>query len=230
MIKPKNPVLLIFFFILLCLTSCLSKPPGKVNACLSSPYEFYGIKSVSQPDTSIIAQCLRIEKYDQRTKGNWITYWYLTDWKIIKVESGNWSDPNLSFVIADTWPTPESGIEVDKMPWPYRQGRIFCFGIDTSKKLPLIVSQEYRSRIAPYGPAHALKERKEEIHKKIIESVGNFLKNEGSYFKLTVLQVVEECDDFFVVECLDPNGFAKAVCVDKNTYKANLIPEPFDGK
>ena len=111
---------------------------------------------------------------------------------------------------------------------PYRPGRIFCFCLVTSKKLPLIVHQDERSRIAPYGPAQKPKELKGEINKKIFESVNNFLKNKDSNLK--TLQVVGELDNFFVVECFDPNGFTKAVRVDKNTSGVNWIPVPFGEK
>jgi hypothetical protein len=228
MIKSKRPVLFILPFILFCLTGCNTKPPGKVNVCLSSPYEFYVIKFVSQPDTRIIAQCRQIKQYDKKTKGNWSTYWYLIDWKVIKVESGKWSDPNLTYVIADNWPTPESGIMVNKMPWPYRQGRIFCFGLDTSRKLPLIVHQEECSSIAPYGLIQKPKELKEEISKRIFVLVNNFLRNQKS--DLTGSRIAEELDKFFVVECFGPDGSAKAVTVDKDSYKVSWIPESFDEK
>lgn len=228
MIKSKRPVLFMLPFILFCLTGCNTKPLGKVNARLSSPHEFYVIKSVSQPDARIIAQCLHIEKYDQKTKGNWITYWYLTDWKVINVESGKWSDPNLSFVIADAWPTPKSGFEVYKMPWPYRQGRIFCFDIDTSKKLPLIVSQEERSRIYPYGPVHRVLKLDEKIVNRIYASVEDFLKNNEGDFKLG--RIVENLDNVFVVECPRTDILSRAVTVDKDSYKVSWIPESFDEK
>jgi hypothetical protein len=226
MIKSIKRLLLPLFLMLFCLAGCETKPPApKFNACLSSPYDFYSIKSALKPDTYIVVQCRRIQQYDLQTKGDCNAYWYLTDWKVINVEKGKWSDPNLTFVIADNCPSPQSGIMLKKMIWPYTKGCIFCFGLDTSQKNPLIVCQESRSRIAPDFPIQGPKAMNNDTCEKVFKKVNNFTRKEKT--GLVNLQITEEFDTFFIVSGICPDGSEKFVLVDKDSYLVNWIPEFF---
>ena len=223
-IKSLYPAL-----VLLCIFSgCNPAPPRKVNARLTSPYGFYVIQSSITPDTVILSQCSEITEFSKKVKGNWQTHWSKVSWKIINVEKGTWNQPELSFVIADTWPTPQSGIMIEKMAFPYNPGRLFRFGLDSSKKLPVIVSQQECSRIYPYGPVKRIGNINSEIVHRIYASVDNFLETNKSEFKAG--QIVESLDKGFVVECVGKDVPSSAVIVDSNSYEANWIPLPFEEK
>ncbi len=140
----SNKFSLCTLLVIFVVTSCSPIPPERVNSRLPSPYQIYEIKSDLQPDTFILAECQKIKEYSKKVKGNWEHHWYIADWKVINVEKGKWDKPNLIFVFAYTTTTPDSGITLRVEPLPYRVGKMFSFGLSTSKKLPVIVQQEER--------------------------------------------------------------------------------------
>ncbi len=149
-------IVLVGFTWVLCLTagceltgSGAPKPPGPVTAELPEHSPFFRMDD--RPcDVSLLAQCVSIDLYAQTKRGDWITNWYLTRWHILEVREGAWEYEDLAFVFRDSWPTPESGILLQKLPVLYIPGRIFLFGLGINDRL-VVRRQEPRSYLPPYG-------------------------------------------------------------------------------
>jgi len=171
---------------------------------------------------------MRVDKYKTSVKGNWKTYWYLTQWKVIEVNEGQWEHPELCFIYADTWPTAESGIRFKKpiLPLYIRclEGCVTHFVIDTSVEPPLIVNMKRRSLIRPHAglkpPEWDIPGSPEDIRLrvKIIKAAKEYL-NLKSF---EGLYVTEERSDFYVVEHIFDSSI-EAVTVDKKSFKARRI-------
>lgn len=209
------------------LTGCgTPRPPQKVNARLPNDSPFFTKRqSTIQGNVVILARCTRMEEYAKTVKGNWEHHWYFTEWDVIEVIHGRWHSPHLTFIFVDRWPTPESGIKLKKAPLPYWEGRIFAFWLDSSVKLPLIVRQQHRSRIPPYEALKrpTLDYRKPDdksVYEQVVNAAAKFVRSEGG--TRGGFQLVEEHDDFFVVE---HRSFPRslAVTVDKDTYEVCWI-------
>jgi hypothetical protein len=93
-------------------------------------------------DAVVRARCRRGDVFGERRRGDWITTWYLVECDVTAVERGSWTAGRLVFVAQDAWPTVESGIMVDKAPWPYRPGAELRFGLNSSSGRALIVQVE----------------------------------------------------------------------------------------
>jgi len=132
---------------------------------------------------------------------------------------------HLTFIFVDRWPTPESGIELKQATMPYREGKVFQFWLDVSKKLPLIVEQQERSRIPPHDSIKhpSFNFKKTESKKKsvcVMDAAIRFIKDEHK--RVGGLFIVEELTDFFVVENLLDNR-SPVLAVDKSTYEVRWI-------
>lgn len=202
------------------------RPPQPVNARLPSHSTPLSTQpAVAEADTCILVQCKQIKEYAETIKADWITHWYLTEWEVIKVIQGKWENPNLIFILTDKWPTPESGIMLGKMPLQYREDSVFQFWLDTSKKVPVIVAQEERSRIPPHGPIERpsfnLKdpESKKE-YERVTDAAARFIMDKQG--KVGGLRIAEEVENFFIVENLS-SPHALAVMVDKDTYEVRWV-------
>ena len=129
---------------------CRSGPPTPkppVNAVLAPTVSIYGqARYLNQErptgDTRLRARVRSSDEYAQRKRNrNWVVHWYAVRLDVLAVERGTWSEPTLSFVVSDMWPTLESGILVYTLPWPYRPGVEWVFELDTSRKPAVIVDQ-----------------------------------------------------------------------------------------
>ncbi len=126
--------------------------PEPVNARLPNNVAIY-VNSEAAGDTVVVGRCVSSREYAAVRRGNWIDHWNLVRVEVIAIEKGHWTarlseDANaslsLKFVARDSWPTPESGIMVDRAPWPYRSGLVYAFTLDTGQVPALIVRQEPR--------------------------------------------------------------------------------------
>ena len=207
------------------------RSPKPVNARLEddSPYSLLsGRWPEGEADVVILARCKQLTEYAKTTKGDWETHWYFANWEVIKVVQERWDSPNLTFIFADRWPTPESGIKLKKAPLPYWEGQIFAFWLDSSAKVPLIVRQQQRSRVPPHGLLQrpTLDYRKPEdrsLYERVVNAAAEAVRSEGE--TKGGFQLVEEYEDLFVVEhCSFPRSLA--VTVDKGTYEVRWIRPP----
>jgi hypothetical protein len=104
-----------------------------------------------ESDTSVIVKCTDSRYTDRHTKGDWITYECRAEFSVLKVERGTLLATKLFARFQDAWPTPESGIMLSKLPFPFLAGGFYRFDIDTEKHVPLVVHSEERSPIPPHG-------------------------------------------------------------------------------
>lgn len=213
------------------LTGCgTPRPPKPVNARLKddSPYSLLPSRRPrGEADVSILARCSQLTEYAKTTKGDWETHWYFANWEVIKVTRGKWHEPNLRFIYQFTYPTLESGIVLGALLLPMnyrcREGFVSHFSLDTSTDLPLIVGMQRHSLIAPHEPVKhpswdLTNPQDNERHAQVLEAAKEFMKKPH----FGGLTVVEEFEDFFVVE----HHFdlkCEALTVDKDTYEVRWI-------
>lgn len=208
-------------FLLFVGCSSTPAPPQEVNAKLEdlSPY-IITKPDKTTADTLVVAQCKKINEYAvTKQNKNWRYHWYYTEWDVINVEKGKWPEPQIKFVFRDSWPTPESGIIIDKQEHPYQKGRIFFFEFDMSRKEPLIIAQEQRSYIPPHNPIvipHITDSNKLDT---IFEVSREFLLEhniKGSYSSFS-----EETEEYYVFEVRYEDANNKIILIDKES----LTPE-----
>lgn len=124
----RLPILLLPLWLMACGPNITTTPPGP-PAQLSPPAgapavnaRFADPGNTLPVDTVVKATCAESREFGKVQQGNWITVWYLVQCDVTAVEQGHWPGGRLVFVAQDAWPTPESGIMLDKGPWPYRVG------------------------------------------------------------------------------------------------------------
>lgn len=107
-------------------------PPKPVNAALV-PEAAY-THDLAKGDTVLVARCRGADEYAQTTpKKDWVDHWYQVTMDVLAVERGTWTEKEVKFVYLDSWPTPESGIMVDKPPFPFGPGYVFALALKTSQ-------------------------------------------------------------------------------------------------
>ncbi|MCW1923300.1 hypothetical protein OKA05_12110 [Luteolibacter arcticus] len=109
-------------FALLPLLSCLAfaAEPVKTNAQLPEDQIIF-----PQPETAegvkITASLKSDTVVSEVIQGNWIRTEHLLTYEVTKADAG-FPHKELTFVCRDQNPTPESGIMVKKVPWPFQKG------------------------------------------------------------------------------------------------------------
>jgi len=128
---------------------CPPLPPEPVNARLPDHAAIY-VDRPGAGDVVVVGRCTSSTEYAVTSQGDWNHHWYLVRVELLVVEKGRWDDSRgLTFIAVDGWPKPESGIVLDKAPWPYRTGRVYAFTLSTASKPPLVAGQEHRSLVDP---------------------------------------------------------------------------------
>lgn len=119
------------------------RPWPTVNAALPDHWPWY-FDRVAAGDTRVVASLRGCDEFWKRTRGDWQYSWIVARFEVVTVEQGSWPNPTLVFVCWDSWPTLESGIKVHKPLWPYRQGVILAFDLDTKQQPARVVGQVVR--------------------------------------------------------------------------------------
>ena len=126
-------------------------PPKPVNTTIEVNTA-YSKGDMAAGDTVVIARCRGADEYAKRPRGrNWEDHWYLVTYDVLAVERGTWAEKELRFVFLDFWPTRESGIMLDKGPFPFAPACVSAFLLKTVGGPARIVAMERRSLLAPYG-------------------------------------------------------------------------------
>jgi hypothetical protein len=128
------------------------KPPVTVNASLPEDCPIYSQSPGPAGDTVVLARCGPLREYSKTVRGNWEWHWSVLACKVLGVEKGRWTDSDLRFVVAQSWPTPESGIMFRLARFPLRPGQVCAFELDTAACPARIVRHTPRSPMPPYGP------------------------------------------------------------------------------
>jgi len=198
------------------------QPPVAVNARLPKDAHtyFHFWEPWSKENICLLARCKDVKKYARTIKGNWEYNWMVINWEIMEVTRGKWPDDHLTFVWYYTWPTPESGIVVKTGEFPYSEGNVFRFWLDTTMKPALIVMEEECSPVPPYK---RIGKPSWKVHDTGIASVKTFLNREKGTNIHRIIRIVEEKDDTFIVECLEEGKLLDRMLVDKDTYEVRWL-------
>lgn len=202
-------------------------PPQRVNAVLPKNLPIYREEpeACDKADAVVLTQCTQRQEYAKRVRGNWERHWYVTSWRVVRVERGQWPDASVDFISYESWPTLESGIVLEALPPVYYPGALLAFCIDTSQRRPIIVAQEERSRIPPHGklrqPPRGFYDRgKSGTYDAVVAAATQFARS--SEGKMLPRGVVEEYDDFYVVE-LGNALESQVVTVQKGSYHVQAV-------
>lgn len=136
------------FAVLLCGCSGSERQPPSpappVNAAVDSYAAIYRDFRPTADNSAdvVVGRCASSKEFAKKRKGNWEDHWFVVRIDILSVEEGTWPEPEVSFICADSWPTPESGIMLGKAAWPYRAGVRMRFWLDTKSSPARIVGQE----------------------------------------------------------------------------------------
>ncbi|MBN2445466.1 MAG: hypothetical protein JXO22_01975 [Phycisphaerae bacterium] len=130
-----------------CRASGPPRPTPAVNATIG---EFVSIIAwreatdnglVPSGDARVHVRCRPYREFGQRKRDkDWIEHWYVVIFDVVEVLRGTWPEDTVSFIVVDAWPTPESGIMVDKV-WLYQPGTEFLFELRTDTRPATIVGQ-----------------------------------------------------------------------------------------
>ncbi len=180
-------------------------------------------------ETLVVAQCTRVEEYDSTVKGDWVQHWYVTEWRAIRIERGEWPAETLSFVFHDRSPASGSGIVLREAPPAYYRGAVMGFCIKASGSKPVIVAQQARSRVPSYGtlrrPKYDARDPEStQVFQSVIEAARRFVQR--AVGGGGALAVTEEYDRFFVVEVRTADD-SVALRVEKGSYRVTRIPDAY---
>jgi len=207
-------------------------PPKPVNTTIGCETAYgYGENDMSGGDTVVIARCRGADEYAKTLRDkNWEDHWYLVTYDVLAVERGTWAEKELRFVFLDSWPTRESGIMLDKGPFPFAPGCVSAFSLKTVGGPGRIVAMERRSLLAPYGSLTAARltttpEGNAE-YGRIINAVQAFQEKEKIPVE-GVKTVDEDRPEAYVV--LHRTGWGTdakvwVYLVEKKTYAVSLAP------
>jgi len=119
-------------------------PVPSVNAAVDSYAAVYRHFRPTADNSAVVVvgRCGSSKGFAKKRKGNWEDHWFVIRFDVLRVEKSTWSAPEVSFICADSWPTPESGIMLKKAAWPYRAGVRMRFWLDTKSSPARIVGQE----------------------------------------------------------------------------------------
>lgn len=106
--------------------------PVKTNARLADDKIIFP-QPKEAPDLKVTATFKSDTVVSEVVQGNWIRTEHLVTYEITKPEAG-FPHKELTFVCRDSTPTPDSGIQVKKVAWPFREGSM-TFGLSRDKSV-----------------------------------------------------------------------------------------------
>ena len=112
--KTENIILIMLFLLALPLRGD-QETYRSVNALLPKDERLWPIP---KPDAPIIIETTW-SSGDEILKirnGDWFRIWSLFEYKVIKVQKGEFASDSLRFIVQHEWPTPESGIVIKGLP------------------------------------------------------------------------------------------------------------------
>jgi hypothetical protein len=161
-----------------------------------------------------------VSEFARTRSGKWITYWYLCKFKIMTPVAGDLDENEIAFVCKDAWPTPESGLMIDKVPFPYFKGKIFLFAIKNKNKPYQVLYQEKRSFLAPHGPMNYSGWRSIN-HEQIFNAI--HLYNKSRKAKPSGGRIVEATDQYWIA-AVGPYAAPELLMVDRKNMTVKPLP------
>jgi len=182
-------------------------------------------------ETIVVARCSLVRRYATVTRGDWDYSWYVFGFDVVSAERGAWPAKQVVFVAYDAWPTRESGILVDKGPFPYDPGRVMAFHVRTGMSPPLITGQEWRSRVPPHGVPRAFRFDATDtdgklVHDRVWKAVQDFASAQG-WPQPGGASNYEQTDDTYVLEVIFGTGaesVRRALRVDCESFRVSELP------
>lgn len=202
-------------------------PPKACNAIWPKPDQ------ADQGDTVVIARCRGVDEYAKTSAGkDWNHHWLLVSMEVLAVERGAWVEREVNFVHPDAWPTPESGIMLDKAVFPFAKGNIFALTLMTRAKPATVVAFEQRSYVAPHGPPRYIQLKSGLIepaseYGRIMRAVADFESAHNVSTRKAVTDTPEDVGDAWIVhrrDGWDTNAGSWLYRVDKTMFTVQPIP------
>ena len=212
------------------IVNCVT-PHHAIPACLR--YCALSNSPFKEAEAVVVARCTKVRQYATIRRGQWDFLWYVVAFDVIGVERGTWPHPRVVFCCYDAWPTPESGIEVKKVRFPFVvvEGRVLALALEPRGVPPRVVGVEWRSHLPPHGKPRPLsfdlqsKEGKR-LYERQDAAVRAFAEQNG-WPEVTGAVHFEETDDAYVLEVIlhtDGEVNHRAVAVDKETFAVREVP------
>lgn len=204
-------------------------PPKTAESCNAIWTE----SDLYQGNAVLIVRCRGVEEYGKTSAGkNWNYHWSLISMDVLTVERGTWTKKEVNFVYPDAWPTPESGIMIDKNVFPFAKGYIFALTMETSTKPATVVAFERRSFVPPYGPLKYIVLVPGTIDPqsergRIDQAIANFENEHNISAKNAKTDTPEDFGDTWIVHKRDGEGInarSWLYRVQKSTYAVQAIP------
>jgi len=202
-------------------------PPITCNAIWPMPYQ------TGHGDTVVVTRCRGADEYAKTSAGkDWNYHWYLVSTDVLSVERGAWIEKNVTFVYPDPWPTPESGIMLNKVDLPFAKGRIFALTLITSAKPATVMAYERRSYVAPHGPLRYIHAKPGMVEPasdlgRIMRAVAEFETTHDISVQKAVTETPEDAGDSWIVHRRD--GWSASAGswlyrVNKTTFTVQATP------
>lgn len=202
-------------------------PPKACNAIWQKPDQ------ADHGDVVVIARCRGAEEYAKTAAGkDWNHHWYLVSMNVLAIERGTWIETEVNFVYADAWPTPESGIMIDKEVFPFAKGYIFALTLKTVATPATLMAFERRSYVAPHGPLKYIQLKPGKIefeseYGRIMRAVADFETAHNVSAQKAVTDTPEDVGDTWIVHRRDGWGMTAGSWlyrVNKATFTVQAMP------
>lgn len=185
-------------------------PPEPLHAILSTqPRTRLGV--TQQYDAIVLVSVDSVYEYETRKKGNWITHWYLCKTSVLQVFEGTVSETNLNVRFSDAWPTPESGIILDKNPSVFQNEAVIALWMKTNTRPYEIVFIQKRFWLANQGQLTGWTSLNADTNLNITRAVERHLR-----YCPTILKFLGETDDSYVV-----SDGPRKISIDKQTFSTS---------
>jgi hypothetical protein len=184
-------------------------------------------------DAVVVTRCRGADEYAKTSAGkDWICHWYLVSMDVLSVERGSWIEKDVTFVYPDKCPTPESGIMLKGVVFPFAKGRIFALKLTTSSKPATVVAFERRSYVAPHGPLKYIQLKPgmiepESEYGRIMRAVAEFETTHNVSAQKAVTETPEDAGDSWIVHRRDGWGASAGSWlyrVNKTTFTVQATP------
>jgi hypothetical protein len=123
-------IMAILFFLILPIYAKSEDIPA-VNAVLPKDHQIWPLP---KPNASIAvnAKWKSGREVKRMRKGDCYRIWRLIEYSVDSVRMGEFLDSKISFIMEDSWPTPESGIMLKKLDDPFIEGTRAVFYLNRS--------------------------------------------------------------------------------------------------
>lgn len=205
-------------------------PPTPPNVCNAI---WQRLDQMDSGDAVVIARCRGAYEYAKTAASkDWNYHWHLVPMDVLAVERGTWIDKEVNFVFPDAWPTPESGIMINKDVFPFAKGYVFAFTVKTTTHPATIVALERRSYVSSHGPLKYIPFKPGNIepeseYGRILKAVVDFETARNVPTQKAITDTPEDAGDTWIVHRRRGLGTNAGSClyrVNKTTFTVQVVP------